>query len=103
MEFIDRIKDKARKLQNRIVLPEGTEIRTLKAAEIVLRDQLAKIILLGDPVKIKEITDKEGIDISGAVIIDPKVSPMRTHYAEMMVEIRKRQRIDNAGSAGVIE
>ena len=91
MELIDHIKNKAQKLQNRIVLPEGTEIRTLKAVEIALRDRLAKIILLGDPVKIKEITDKEGIDISGAEIIDPKVSPKRAHYAEMMVDIRKNK------------
>jgi len=89
MELIDRIKDKARILQNRIVLPEGTEIRTLKATEIALKDGLAKIFLLGDQEKIKEISNKEGIDISGAVIIDPKASPLRTHYAEMMVEIRK--------------
>jgi phosphate acetyltransferase len=89
MELIDQIKNKARKLNKRIVLPEGTEIRTLKAAEIVLRDRLAELILLGDPLKIKEITDKEGIDISGAEIINPVSGSKRDHYAEMMVEIRK--------------
>jgi phosphate acetyltransferase len=89
MELIDQIKNKARKLNKRIVLPEGTEIRTLKAAEIVLRDRLAELILLGDPLKIKEITDKEGIDISGAEIINPASGSKRDHYAEMMVEIRK--------------
>jgi phosphate acetyltransferase len=89
MELLEQIKNKARILQNRIVLPEGTEIRTLKAVEIVLKDQIAKIILLGNPYKIKEIAGKEGIDISGAVIIDPSTSPKRSQYAEMMVEIRK--------------
>lgn len=89
MEFLDQIKNKARKLQNRIVLPEGTEIRTLKASEIVLKEQLAKIILLGNPEEIKEITEKEAINISGAEIIDPLVSEKRTAYAEMMVEMRK--------------
>jgi phosphate acetyltransferase len=89
MELIDQIKNKARKLNKRIVLPEGTEIRTLKAAEIVLRDRLAELILLGDPLKIKEITEREGIDISGAEIINPASGSKRDHYAEMMVEIRK--------------
>lgn len=89
MEFLDQIKNKAQKLQNRIVLPEGTEIRTLKASEIVLKEQLAKIILLGNPEEIKEITEKEAINISGAEIIDPLVSEKRTAYAEMMVEMRK--------------
>lgn len=89
MKLLDQIKNKARKLQNKIVLPEGTEIRTLKATEIVLKEKLAQVILLGNPQKIKEITDKEAIDISGAEIIDPLESSKRSHYAEMMVEIRK--------------
>ena len=91
MDLLTQIKDKAHKLQNRIVLPEGTEIRTLKAAEIVLNEKLAKIILLGNPDKIKHITEKEGINISGAVIINPLESSKRLFYAEMMVEIRKNK------------
>jgi phosphate acetyltransferase len=88
-ELLDQIKERARKLQNRIVLAEGTELRTLKAAEIVLKENLARIILLGNQNRIKEITKKEGLDISGAEIIDPMTSEKRKHYAEMMVEIRK--------------
>jgi phosphate acetyltransferase len=89
MELIDQIKNKARKLNKRIVLPEGTEIRTLKAAEIVLKGHIAKLTLLGDPLKIKEITRREGIDISGASVIDPSSDPKRAHYSDLMVEIRK--------------
>ncbi len=89
MELIDQIKDKARELQMRIVLPEGTEIRTLRASEIVLKEGLAELILLGNPLIIKDITDKEGIDITGAEIIDPLSSPKRDYYADLMVEIRK--------------
>jgi len=91
MELLDQIKDRARKLQNRIVLAEGTEMRTLKAAEIVLKEKLARIILLGNPRVIAELTQKEGIDISGAEIIDPLNNAKRQHYAEMMVEIRKNK------------
>jgi phosphate acetyltransferase len=89
MEFLDQVKNRAHELQKRIVLAEGAELRTLKAAEIVLKEKLAKIILLGDPQIIKELTQKEGIDISGAEIIDPLTSTNRQRYAEMMVEIRK--------------
>lgn len=89
MELIDQIKYKARNLHRRIVLPEGTEIRTLKAAEIVLKEKLAELILLGNPLKIKEITEKEGIDIKGAAVVDPSSSPKRESYAEKMAEIRK--------------
>ena len=49
MELLEQIKEKAGKLQKRIVLAEGSELRTLKATEILLREKLAKIILLGDP------------------------------------------------------
>ena len=89
MELLDQIKERARQLQNRIVLPEGTELRTLKAAEIIIREKLARIILLGDPQKIEVLTTKEGIDISGAQIIDPLTNTKRKQYAEIMVEIRK--------------
>ena len=89
MELLDQIKERARQLQNRIVLPEGTELRTLKAAEIIIREKLARIILLGDPQKIEVLTTKEGIDISGAQIVDPLTNTKRKQYAEIMVEIRK--------------
>jgi len=89
MELLNQIKERACKLQNRIVLAEGTELRTLKATEIVLKEKLARIILLGNPQKIDELIKKEGIDISGAEIIDPLTNNKRQQYAEMMVEIRK--------------
>ena len=89
MELLVGIKERARQLQKRIVLAEGTETRTLRAAEIILREKLARIILLGDPQKIEEIVKSEGLDISGAEIIDPLTNIRRQQYAEMMVEIRK--------------
>ena len=89
MDLLEQIKDKARKLQKRIVLAEGSELRTLKAAEILLQENLARIILLGDPLVINELAKKEGIVISGAELIDPLTNSKREQYAEMMVEIRK--------------
>ncbi len=89
MELLTQIKENASRLQNRIVLPEGAEIRTLKATEIILKEKLARIILLGNPDKINEVATKEGIDLSGAEIVDPATSPKRGQYAEMMVAIRK--------------
>jgi phosphate acetyltransferase len=89
MELLDQIKERARNLQKRIVLAEGSEMRTLKAAELILREKLAQIILLGDPQIIIPQAKNEGLDISGAAIIDPKTDAKREQYAEMMVEIRK--------------
>lgn len=89
MDLIEQIREKARQLQKRIVLAEGTELRTLKATEILLREKLAKIILLGDAQIIDGIVKREGINIIGAEILDPKTSSRREQYALMMVEIRK--------------
>ena len=89
MELLTQIKNNAISLQKRIVLPEGSEIRTLKATEIILKEKLARIILLGNAEQIAEIVSREGIDITGAEIVDLKKSERRDAYADMMVEIRK--------------
>lgn len=92
MNLLDRIKNEASKLQKRIVLPEGLEDRTLKAANEVLGDNLAKIILLGPA---DEITSKAQHlhlpHIEKAQIIDPKNSPDREKYADLMVELRGKK------------
>ena len=89
MEFLEQIKERARKLQNRVVLPEGSEFRTLKAVEIVLKEKIANIILLGNPDVILEKAAKEKINITGAEIINPSDHIKRFQYADMMVEMRK--------------
>ena len=89
MELLTQIKNNAISLQKRIVLPEESEIRTLKATEIILKEKLARIILLGNAEQIAEIVSREGIDITGAEIVDLKKSERRDAYADMMVEIRK--------------
>lgn len=91
MEFIDQIKERARSLQKKIVLPEGSDLRTLKAVEQVIAEKLAQIVLLGDPIEIKALALKEGISLTGVEIINPKTSPKREQYAALMVEIRKEK------------
>jgi phosphate acetyltransferase len=91
MELLSQIKENAVRLQNRIVLPEGTEIRTLKAAAIVLEEKIAQIILLGNPDAINKIAELEELDITGAEIINPATSSKRAQYAAMMAEIRKNK------------
>lgn len=83
------IKENAVRLQNHIVLPEGSELRTLKAAEQILNEKIARITLLGNRSVIEEKAQKEGISISGAGIVDPLTDSNRQRYAEIMVELRK--------------
>ena len=61
MELLDIIKENARKLQKRIVLPEGYEERTLKAADISISENLAEIILIGNPSEIEKKAKSLGL------------------------------------------
>lgn len=90
MELLERIKQNARKYNQRIVLPEGYEERTIRAADIAIEEGIAQIILLGDPGEIKEHAERLGLkNISKARVIDPQSHEKKEHYIDMMVELRK--------------
>ena len=89
MKLLERVIKNAQEYQKRIVLPEGSEPRTLRAAEIILKENIARIILLGNPAEIAKVADEIGVNIKGAVIVDPKTDSRRDAYADVMVEIRK--------------
>jgi phosphate acetyltransferase len=90
MDLISKIKENARKYQQRIVLPESHDERTLKAADIALKDGLAKIILIGQKDKIESDAKKMALNfIEKAQIVDPETYPKIEAYADLMVELRK--------------
>jgi phosphate acetyltransferase len=89
MKVLNDIISNAKKAKKRIVLPEGLEPRTLRAADIILRDGIARLILLGNPEQIRSEAEKLGANINQATLVDPKTDPRREKYAAMMTEIRK--------------
>ena len=89
MELLNQIKRNASKLNKRIVLPEGVETRTLKAAAIILSEKIAQLVLLGDIDEIKAKAEELSVNIDGAQLVDPKTDVRRDAYADLMVEIRK--------------
>ncbi len=92
MNLLDRIKSKARQNEMRIVLPEGTEERTLQAADILIKEKIAHIILLGNPEEILSGAGKFNLsNIEKATIIDPRNHPDIDRYVDMMVELRKHK------------
>ncbi len=104
MELLDRIKLNARKHNKRIVLPEGYEERTLKAADIALQEELAQIILIGDEAEINSHAEKLGLkNISKAKIINPKSHEKKDHYIDMMVELRKSKGLTREEASKLIE
>lgn len=92
MDLINQIKQNAKNNLQRIVLPESYEERTLKAADEILAEGIADIILTGNPDKINEEAQKLGLtNISKATIVDPENNPKENEYADLMVEIRKNK------------
>ena len=92
MKLLQEIKERAQSNPQRIVLPEGDEPRTLEAANTVIKDKVAEIILLGNPEKIMALAAEKGFDyIKQATIIDPDNNPELEKYATMLCEIRKKK------------
>lgn len=104
MNLLEKIKHNARQHKKRIVLPESTEERTLKAADILIREEIAKIILLGNPDKILSEAGKYGLDnIHSATIIDPINHPNKNGYIDLMVELRSHKGLTRSDAEKLIE
>ncbi|MBT3209050.1 MAG: phosphate acetyltransferase [Bacteroidetes bacterium] len=92
MELLELIKNNAKKANKKIVLPESTEERTIKAADILLKNEIAQIILIGDKQNIFETAKKYDLkNIEKAQIVNPLSNPKKEEYANLMVEIRKNK------------
>lgn len=89
MSFIERIKERARTEIKTIVLPEATDSRILEAAQIVKNEGYAKIILIGDEEKVKEIANDKGINIENIQIVNPLKDKKTEEYAKALYELRK--------------
>ena len=90
MDLLQQIVARAKADKQRIVLPEANEERTLRAADRVLAEEMADIILIGDPDDIRSDAEKWGLtSIEKATIIDPLNNPKSEEYAELLCELRK--------------
>lgn len=89
MSFIETIKEKAKQQLKTIVLPEGSDIRTIKAASMVLQQDYANLIILGNKSKIEEMAKNNNLDISKATIINPIESEKYETYVQKFYELRK--------------
>ena len=92
MSLLEQIVARAKADKQRIVLPEAEEERTLKAADKVLADDLADLILIGDPANIKKEAEQWGLThIDKATIIDPLHCEKTEEYATLLAELRKKK------------
>lgn len=89
--FGHRLLDRARGARKHIVLPEGDDLRILKAADEVLRGGIAQLTILGDETEIKALASSNGLDISAASIVSPHDEELVEKFAAEYAEIRKKK------------
>jgi phosphate acetyltransferase len=91
--FANDLADRARAARRRIVLPEGTEPRVLRAAEQVMQDGVADIILLGEPTEVRTAAAAARADVSAAQIADPHEETLRRRLASEYARVRAHKGI----------
>lgn len=89
MNFIESIKERARKEIKTIVLPEAEDIRTLKATEMALKEKYANIILIGNKEEVLRKAEENNINIKEAQIVEPKTNQNYEKYSNLLYELRK--------------
>lgn len=89
MNFIDKIKERAKKDKKTIVLPESMDVRTMEAAEKILKEGIADLIIVGTDEEVAN--NSKGLDISGATIINPFTSDITEELINGLVEVRKNK------------
>lgn len=93
MSFIEEIKKRASKEIKTIILPETEDIRVLQATEKIIKENFAKVILIGNKEQTEKFAKTNNINIDGAMIVDPILSEEYNEYVEKFYELRKNKGI----------
>ena len=91
MGFIDDIKERARKNKKKIVLPETADVRIIKAAAEVLKEDIADLVLVGNKETILDDAKNYGYHLQGANIVDPENFEKLDSYIDMLVQLRQKK------------
>lgn len=103
MSFIEEIKNKAKSQIKTICLPEAEDIRVLEAAAKVEKEGFAKVILIGNTEKTKNVAKENNIDISNIKIINPEDSEKYEEYSNAFYELRKAKGITKEKAKEIIK
>ena len=103
-QFLENVKAKAAANKKCIVLPEAEEERTIKAADVILGEGFADLILLGNPAVIDEQIKKYELEnIGKATIVDPKNNPRKQVYIDLMLQLRASKGLTQEQAEKLIE
>ncbi|HPL06860.1 MAG TPA: phosphate acetyltransferase [Bacteroidales bacterium] len=105
MSLLQQMAARAKANPQRIILPEGSEIRTLKAADRILTDGLAKLYLIGNPQEILDLAKQNKLSkiATDAVLVDPVNQPKKEVYANLLYELRKSKGMTPEQAAQLVE
>lgn len=102
-ELMNRFKATARKAFKTVVLPEGDEPRTVKAASIIAEEKLAKVVLLGDPTAIQAEAALQHVNLSNVEIVSPEKSSKFEEYVGIYHELRKHKGVSRDEAADQVK
>ncbi|HBT83857.1 MAG: phosphate acetyltransferase [Desulfuromonadales bacterium GWC2_61_20] len=91
MHLVDQIKAKARQKLQTVVLPEGYDDRMVQAAGLIVKDKLAKVVLLGNPATLQAKAKELGASLDGVELLEPAAAPRLEAYIDELVELRKKK------------
>jgi len=89
MNAVSRIKERAKQNKRHVVLPEGTEPRSIQAAKKLVAEGIAAVTLLGNVDEIKKLAAEHNLDLTTVTVIDPETSPDLDAYGAELFELRK--------------
>ena len=93
MHLVDQIKAKAKKNLQTVVLPESYDERMLDAAQKIVEQGLARVVILGNPAAVQAAAAARGANLAGVEILEPAASPKLDQYVDAFVELRKSKGI----------
>jgi phosphate acetyltransferase len=102
LRFLHELIERARSQRKHIVLPEGQDVRILRAAEILRRRDVCDLTVLGPERRVRELAATEGIDLTGISLVDPATSPLREDFAAEYARLRAHKGIDVEGAREVM-
>lgn len=103
MGLMEKIRAKAKTDKKVIALPEGSEPRTVKAAELIKSEGLAEVVLIGDEAEINKVAKEVGANIEGVRIINPLTSPKLKEYADTFYALRKSKGVTEEQAAEIVK
>ena len=100
---MEKIKKQAQALDKTVVLADSSDERTLKAAEIIVNENLANVVLLGNADELHKLAEKANVNLEGVKIENPLDSPKKDSYVSKFVELRKHKGLTKEKAASLLE